>query len=716
MLKNVFKGFLMLATVAAGSSVIADSWIQVGPGGGGRFRLPEVSCDGNKAMIATDMGSYFHGEIGEGKSKFTIGSRHTNGGYYKGGFFYHPTRPELVFSGSSSTFSISTDGGKNWTVLAGEWDTNGSRFVGPSLVVFSPYKPDLGYAWFENHRSKLPPMLFKSDDAGKTWMKQSFMPENKGFLQSIFFKQDGSSLWGFEKAIMNMVYGTNELVVVKELTGADKLKALSGTEKELYAPVNVNRQGYVLVSDDAGKSWNKKVLGKGYSFSYFKAAADKPGKAYFVHSVPGGATKDDVKGRTVYKTEDGFNTWKPVLFRYIKMANFNIKNPVWTSDAWGWGVSPQGLAVCRNNSDIVITSDCTQAYLTRDGGKSWETLACKTSGSVKTQEGGMPVMSAYNYYIDPHNYQNRYIAMNDFCNWFSYDGNKTWAQYNKGNPYPHNVYTMEIDPDKPGRIWAGSCKNHDLPHWKWLNKRRRLLDLGTVMVSDDYGKSWNIPSEDCGLPKGNVPGVALDPKSPVDSRHLWAAVWNKGFFASTDGGNTWVEKNNGISKYNKRAFKIKYDKFGRLWGITSLNGGALYLSKDRGENWKFAFRRRGVEIFTGITIDDKDENVVYASALVNYSAKKGGGIWKSVDGGKTWAPSLEGVSCWGVYIHPQNKDLLVACINDKGLLISRDAGKSWKEIEDFPAKVPIGVTFDPKNSETVYISCFGSSIWKGTIK
>ena len=133
-------------------------------------------------------------------------------------------------------------------------------------------------------------------------------------------------------------------------------------------------------------------------------------------------------------------------------------------------------------------------------------------------------MSAYNYYIDPHNYQYRYIAMNDFSNWFSYDGNRTWAQYNKGNPLPHNVYTMVIDPAKPGRIWAGSCKNHDFPHWKWLNRRRRLFNLGTVMKSDDYGRTWSVPAKNSGLPPGNVPGVAMDPKSPVDSRQLWAAV------------------------------------------------------------------------------------------------------------------------------------------------------------------------------------------------
>ncbi len=710
---------LAVSSLTLGVSEAGDGWTQIGPGGGGRFRLPAISRDGKKAILATDMGSCFYGDLHN--DAFNIVDNTHLAYFYKGGFFYHPTKNDLVFSGSKRGFAVSDNGGKTWSGLQGPWEQvqwDGkwpAPFIGPEIVAFNPNKPATGYAWFENFRHLGKTAMYKSLDYGKNWQAVTLPEFQTGRLRSILYLQDGSSLWGFEKALMRKAPDSDKLVMVKALEGKAKLTAFTGARGKYYAAIAAGSNGYLLISSDGGSNWTRQTVGSDYSMRCMAASQQNPDIVYFCMNVPGRATLGNLGKATVYKTTDGFKTRHQVFFRNPEMKLFNITNPAWTSEAWGWGVIPQDLAVCPTNSDIVMTTDATQAYISRNGGKTWKILATQSAGKGLTYGGGMPVMSAYNYYFDPHNRANRYIAMNDFSNWFSYDGNKTWAQYNKGNKFPHNVYSMVFDPAVPGKIWAGACKSHDFPHWKWLSRNRKLKDLGGVMLSTDYGRTWTMLSNKTGLPVGNVTGLALDPKSPVEARRLWTTIWNKGVFTSSDGGKSWREINKGISTYNRRMFGVTLDKFGRLWTLSSLQGGALYLSADNGENWKMVLRDRNFQMLTKVTPSRKDRNLIYVSSLTNSPMGKGTSIMKSVDGGKTWQPIFKDKACWGVYLHPENEKVVFACTYSDGLWLSRDGGSTWKKVEKFPALSPISVTFDPEDANCLYVNCFGNGVWKGRL-
>lgn len=82
-----------------------------------------------------------------------------------------------------------------------------------------------------------------------------------------------------------------------------------------------------------------------------------------------------------------------------------------------------------------------------------------------------------------------------------------------------------------------------------------------------------------------------------------------------------------------------------------------------------------------ITVDPDDPDVIYIGAA-------SGGIWKSSDGGTTWATSTDGLAVLGItdiYVNPANTSEVVALTGDAygsdtpsiGLIKSADGGSSW---------------------------------------
>src|SRR4030042_304805 len=91
--------------------------------------------------------------------------------------------------------------------------------------------------------------------------------------------------------------------------------------------------------------------------------------------------------------------------------------------------------------------------------------------------------------------------------------------------------------------------------------------------------------------------LVLDPQSPPGNRTLYASVFGKGVFKSTDDGNTWQLKNNGLEE-NTCAFELTLTGKGVLFLTLSITpvhkdgnkgtefySGAVYRSSDGAETW-----------------------------------------------------------------------------------------------------------------------------------
>ncbi|MEL6718100.1 MAG: glycosyl hydrolase, partial [Bacteroidota bacterium] len=124
-------------------------------------------------------------------------------------------------------------------------------------------------------------------------------------------------------------------------------------------------------------------------------------------------------------------------------------------------------------------------------------------------------------------------------------------------------------------------------------------------------------------------------------------------------------------------------------------GGGIWKTEDAGLSWKNIsdgyFKTASVG---AIAIAESDQNVIYVGmgehAVRGVMTSHGDGMYKSVDGGKTWEHiGLEhSRHIAEIRIHPSNPDVVYVAVQgalhmaseDRGVYKSMDGGKTWKKI------------------------------------
>jgi photosystem II stability/assembly factor-like uncharacterized protein len=98
-----------------------------------------------------------------------------------------------------------------------------------------------------------------------------------------------------------------------------------------------------------------------------------------------------------------------------------------------------------------------------------------------------------------------------------------------------------------------------------------------------------------------------------------------------------------------------------------------------------------------------------------------GGVFKSTDGGATWALSSRGLSDFPVYalvVDPHQVGHLFAIVASEGLTYgiyrSTDGGATWQAADNAPDGFASALAIDPQNSATVYAGTFAGGFWRST--
>ena len=311
---------------------------------------------------------------------------------------------------------------------------------------------------------------------------------------------------------------------------------------------------------------------------------------------------------------------------------------------------------------------------------------------------------------------------------------------------------MAFDPARPGRIYAAASQLHDIPHYLAVSRTigGYRTHTGGVVVSDDYGATWKIPYEPgsaTGLPNQVCTTVILDPASPPDSRTLYAGIFGEGdddkagVYTSTDGGKTWARlpDSPGIAPnlhiYSLRLHPVTGDLYCLITGYRGPEKetffevpGGLWRSTDKGGTWTHMSAGSRLNLWaTAFAFDPKDPQTVYVSAATAQGKTGSGGIYKTVNNGKTWFHVLKDERikiiagdpgyehCMAVAVHPVNSRIVLAGTTLHGLLYSVDGGRFWHRDKNFPFRNVQSVTFHPRNPDRIYVTTFGAGVWEGPL-
>jgi photosystem II stability/assembly factor-like uncharacterized protein len=188
---------------------------------------------------------------------------------------------------------------------------------------------------------------------------------------------------------------------------------------------------------------------------------------------------------------------------------------------------------------------------------------------------------------------------------------------------------------------------------------------------------------------------------------------------SIDGGTNWV--NVADSQWgNLFHISMAVDSPNVLYAKTNLG---VFVTTNGGTTWELSYPPNMV---TGVAVSPVDSQVAYLASQSSYDLGESV-ITRTVDGGQTWhtlstdLPSglaLQDDVGAAIIISPSAPHILIAkqsnTTPNASLYKSIDGGLTWTEMPGPYNNVGV-VTFDPKNSNTIYLgSYFSPGGWKST--
>src|SRR5450432_271293 len=193
------------------------------------------------------------------------------------------------------------------------------------------------------------------------------------------------------------------------------------------------------------------------------------------------------------------------------------------------------------------------------------------------------------------------------------------------------------------------------------------------------------------------------------------------------------------SKPEEKAFKgMHYRMIGPFRGGRSLTaagipgdpttyyfgstGGGVWKSTDGAMTWSSVFDKEGTSSIGSIAVASSNHNVIYVGtgeACIRGNISHGDGVYRSLDGGKTWKNTglRDSRAIGKVIVNPTNPDIaFVAALGhpygpntERGIFRTIDGGKTWEKVlyknENTGA---IQVAIDPKNPNNVF-----ADLWAG---
>ncbi|HEV2749666.1 MAG TPA: hypothetical protein VGV12_03970 [Gemmatimonadales bacterium] len=285
----------------------------------------------------------------------------------------------------------------------------------------------------------------------------------------------------------------------------------------------------------------------------------------------------------------------------------------------------------------------------------------------------------------------------------STDGGATWSH--GGLRDGQQIPAVVVDPRDPRRAFAAVLGHPYGPN----------VERGVFRTADG-GATWQkvlYKDENTGAVE-----LALDPANPdIVFAALWAArqapweigsSWtlpaNNGLYKSADGGGTWRQITAGLPAaadgLGRIGFALAPGAPARMYAVVgATKGGGLYRSDDGGEHWRLVNADERVwgrdGDFNEVKVDPRNPDILYVANIV---------AWKSTDGGATFtafrgAPG--GDDYHRFWIDPRDPKIILLA-GDQGAVVTVNGGETWSSWYNQPTAQFYHVVTDGRYPYWVY--------------
>jgi len=251
-------------------------------------------------------------------------------------------------------------------------------------------------------------------------------------------------------------------------------------------------------------------------------------------------------------------------------------------------------------------------------------------------------------------------------------------------------------------------------------KERMALERGPSAATRDAAApltgKWKFigpqPASFFGVNSGRVTALAVDPRN---GDVVYAGAADGGVWKTKDGGEHWKPISDGQPSLSIGSIALdpsapdtvyvgtgeannSGDAYGGLGILKSSNGGATWINTP-GPFAGFAI--------SAVSVCPSDRQVILAGSV--------GGVYRSADGGATWAPVLQGEFASAVAFDPLNGNIAWAGLGNPffdfsaGIFRSSDGGQTWSAVTGTaPNALPtqnlgrIAIAISPSHTSTVY--------------
>jgi photosystem II stability/assembly factor-like uncharacterized protein len=586
-----------------------------------------------------------------------------------------PKAPTTVYAGTSVGLFKSLDGGESWV-----FKPAGGGFGKVFELHVDPQTPATLYAIATDSNWE---GLYKSIDGGEQWVRCGIyaygLAIDPGAPSTLYAAEyygvakstDGGVTWTHVRANLG---GANIKIVTVDPVTPTTVYAMGSTD-------SYTSKWLLFRSLDGGQHWAGLATLEAW-VNALVIDSNNPAILYAATALGGSNPQ-----AAVFKSSDGGTTWSSVASSlpgntlvalaidpvapstlYAGGYGGNTAGVLKSSDAGlTWSQRSQGLAAKRISTlaiDPVMPSTVYACNWGTSGDYGGNLLFKSTDGgrSFELANGGAGLDWMTALAVDPQNPLVLYASRDQNGLIKSVDGGASWGRPGGGSsPIPSGP--LAITPGPASVLYTGA------------SGPSRSLDGGVTWTRPAPPEGWGT------WPR--VTSLLVDPAIPSTVYCGTPA----GVYRSEDAGATWVSTS---SRFDDGAAVALAASVAEPTTIYALVDGVWRISKssDRGASWSRVMAGLNWNV-RSIAVDPLLPGIIYAGTY-------GGGVFRSADGGASWAPMNEGLTHPDVLclaLDPQAGRTLYAATEGGGVFAYTFCGEISISPQQLSA-IAVGQTYD----------------------